>query len=155
MPTVRTAETQEDLFHEVRIQSKMAKRKCIGEVVEIVIDRNEGSLLGDLDRIIGKVSGKIQDREGIVYTVVESLLEEEPQYGSHTESQQGAVYFPIVPMALGDTLDRAFEVQDDHLPVGIARVLDTSILISDTFDFSQAEYSAIGYLRFLKSRGSA
>ena len=109
----------------------------VGKVVEITIDLGEGSSLGNLDKIVGRVIGKIRDQNGVVYDVLESLLKMEPRY------------FLVAPKAVGDSLEWAFKTQDDHLPVAVCRVLDESIVDSDTFDFSRSEYSAIGYLRFL------
>jgi len=129
------------------------KSALAGRKVEIFIDRAEGSTLGELNKIVGKICGEIRDRDGNTYTVVESLREKETHCGSCPESREKAVYFLVAPKCLGDTLGCALETLDSRLPVGIARVLDTSILGLDILDYAQAEYSAIGYLRFVGRQG--
>ena len=121
----------------------------IGRMVEIIIDKEESGDLGRFNKIVGRVRGRIRDRKGITYAVVESLTPRELQSGSSAKSRGDSEYFIVAPKALGETLDHALKMHDDSFPVGIGRVLDSSILDSDVFDYSEAEYIAVGYLKFL------
>jgi len=102
------------------------------------------------------VRGRIRDRDGGICVIVESPLSKERKYdGSHADVQEDTVHFVIAPKALGETLDASLELRNGLLPVGIGRVLDESILDSEVFEYSQAEYIAVGYLRFVNPQSKA
>ena len=93
----------------------------------------------------------IRDPEGEIWWIVEA----EVALPTETEASgrcQSVLYILVTPQAVGETLDAAFEGHDDELPVGIGHVLDQSILDSESFEFSQTRYFAIGYLGFIRNR---
>jgi hypothetical protein len=121
----------------------------IGEPVQIRIDHQEGSCKG-LDVIVGTLHETVRDQDGEVYWIVEAKPSRPTE--DDAKSYLSASHFLIIPKAEGATLERAFADSHDDLPVAIGYFLSEPAIGSDSFDFSQTKYFAIGYLSFLGNR---
>ena len=120
-----------------------------GELVQIRIDHQESSCEG-LDVIIGSLHGTVRDQNGEVYWIVNAKANQPTE--DEAKSYLSASHFLITTKAEGVTLERAFANSDDNLPVAIGYFLSEPAIGSDSFDFSQTKYFAIGYLGFLGNR---
>ena len=120
----------------------------IGAIVEITVDRGESGDLGKFNKIAGRIRGRIKDREGVSYTVIESWSVSEATRES-SPPRESVTYFLVAPRAIDETLESAAKPARRGLPVGIGRVLDESILDSPVFDQRQVEYIAVGHLTFV------
>jgi len=59
------------------------------------------------------------------------------------------IHLLVTPKSPDDSLEEGTVFPEKDIPIGIARVLDNSIMESETFDTSQAGFFAIGYLRYV------
>jgi hypothetical protein len=134
----------------------IGKEVLIGKIVEITVDREESGDLGEFNKILGMIRARIRDQEGVNYFIVETpISKKQEDIRNHADSHQESAFFLVAPRILGDTLGLAFETHNNRLPIGIGRVLDTSVLDSQVFEYSQVEYIAVGYLRFVNPPGNA
>jgi len=129
----------------------MNKDELVGKQVEIVVDRAESGDQGRFNVFHGTICGEVRDRNGVLYHVVRSH-EESEQSESATTVHLGpppTEHFLVAPRFEGDTLWGEFRKGSAEVLIGIARVVDVSILGRDSFDFSQVNYFAVGALRFV------
>jgi hypothetical protein len=106
----------------------------IGKLVEVTVDISESGDHGEYNSFTGRIRGTILDRVHVEYHIIET-------------ADKGC--FLVGPRVLGESLDWAFRTKEEDFWVGIARILDNSILSKREFDLSQVKYYAIGTLRFL------
>lgn len=57
----------------------------------------------------------------------------------------------ITPESLGDSLEEGMGFPEKDITISIARVIDNSIINSETFNAHQVDFFAIGYLRYIKT----
>jgi len=120
----------------------------MGIPVEIIVNQKESGDQGVFNRFIGEIVGKIRDNNGKGYHIVEAKKSLSFADVNDRKSVEGT-YLVITPKSLDDSLEEGTAFPEKDIPIGIARVLDNSIMESETFDTSQVGFFAIGYLRYV------
>jgi len=93
----------------------------IGKLVVVTVDINESGDHGRYNSFTGTIRGTTMDNKyHTQYHIVET-------------ADKGC--FLVAPKALGESLGRAFQTREEDFWVGVARILDNSILSKSEFGF--------------------
>jgi hypothetical protein len=121
----------------------------IGQSVEFRVDQNESGDKGRLNKIVGTIYGGIRDQNGEILWIFASEVAQ-PTDDEEIGERQGMTYFLIHFRRLGDTLEWAFENNEDEIPVYIGYYPDKPIIGTENSEPSRTKYFSFGYLSFIR-----